>query len=222
MDVNRQPAAGGMPRVLLEDRAWLVVDKPAGLLTVPGRLPEHRDCVITRIQRRFADALVVHRLDQVTSGVLLLARGKAAHRALSMQFERRQVDKRYQALVEGIVEADAGTVELPLRCDWPNRPRQMVDFDAGKPALTRWHVLARDPVARRTRMALAPVTGRSHQLRVHMAGIGHPIVGDVFYGAAEAGRTCLHACGLAFDPPHGGARVCVESPVPFDDVLPLG
>lgn len=202
-------------QVHLEDPALLVVEKPAGLLSVPGRLPEHRDCVITRVQQVFGDALVVHRLDQVTSGLLLLARGKQAHRALSMLFERRHVDKRYVALVEGIVEADAGEIDLPLICDWPNRPRQMVDTEQGKPSLTRWQVLARDPAAGQTRLLLEPITGRSHQLRVHLASIGHPIVGDAFYGAAPAARVCLHANRLGFAHPLDDRRIEVESPTPF-------
>ena len=202
-------------QVRFEDAAVLVVEKPPGLLCVPGRLPANRDCVISRVQDVFPDALTVHRLDQVTSGLLLLARGKDAQRALSMQFERRTVEKRYQALVQGMVVDDAGEIDLPLICDWPNRPRQMVDHAAGKPALTRWRVLARDPERGLARIELEPVTGRSHQLRVHMAELGHPIVGDAFYGARPAARVCLHACALAFTHPLDGRRIALESAVPF-------
>lgn len=193
----------------------LVVEKPAGLLSVPGRLPENQDCVIARLQQVYPDALTVHRLDQVTSGLMLYARGKQVQAALSMQFEKRQVGKRYEALVQGLVEDEAGEVALPLICDWPNRPRQIVDFEVGKPALTRWQVIERDTVAQRTRVALEPVTGRSHQLRVHMASLGHPIVGDVFYGAAPAERVALHACALAFMHPDFGQPMRLGSPAPF-------
>lgn len=192
-----------------------MVEKPAGLLSVPGRLPENQDCVIARLQQVYPDALTVHRLDQVTSGLMLYARGKQVQAALSMQFEKRQVGKRYEALVQGLVEDEAGEVALPLICDWPNRPRQIVDFEVGKPALTRWQVIERDTVAQRTRVALEPVTGRSHQLRVHMASLGHPIVGDVFYGAAPAERVALHACALAFMHPDFGQPMRLGSPAPF-------
>lgn len=197
------------------DAHLLVAEKPAGLLSVPGRLPENQDCVIARLQQVYPDALTVHRLDQVTSGLMLYARGKPMQAALSGLFERRQVDKRYEALLEGMLAEDAGEVALPLICDWPNRPRQIVDFALGKPALTRWRVLERDAVAGRTRVALEPVTGRSHQLRVHMASLGHPIVGDVFYGAAPAERVALHACELAFVHPESGQPMRLLSPAPF-------
>lgn len=187
------------------DEHLLVVDKPAGLLSVPGRAPENRDCLVSRLQSAYPDALTVHRLDQVTSGLVVFARGAAMQRALSMLFERREVEKRYEALVEGVVEADAGEIDLPLICDWPNRPRQKVDFDIGKPSLTRWRVLARDARTARTRLALEPLTGRTHQLRVHLASIGHPIVGDAFYGASPAARVCLHAARLGFSHPATGA-----------------
>ena len=197
------------------DDALLVAEKPAGLLSVPGRLPEKQDCVIARLQGLYPDALTVHRLDQVTSGLLLYARGKAVESALSVQFQQRQVGKRYQAVVEGVLEEDAGAVELPLIVDWPNRPKQRVDLEQGKPALTRWQVLARDPDARRTRVELEPVTGRSHQLRLHMASLGHPIVGDVLYGAAQAARVHLHACQLQFTHPRSGQHMRFDSAVPF-------
>lgn len=197
------------------DAQLLVAEKPTGLLSVPGRLRENQDCVIARLQQVYPDALTVHRLDQVTSGLMLYARGKPMQAALSGLFERRQVDKRYEALLEGTLAENAGEVALPLICDWPNRPRQIVDFALGKPALTRWRVLERDAVAGRTRVALEPVTGRSHQLRVHMASLGHPIVGDVFYGAAPADRVALHACELAFVHPQSGQPMRLLSPAPF-------
>lgn len=197
------------------DDALLVAEKPAGLLSVPGRLPENQDCVIARLQAQYPDALTVHRLDQVTSGLLLHARGKAVESALSVQFQQRQVGKRYEAVVEGVMVDDAGAVDLPLIVDWPNRPRQRVDLTLGKPALTRWQVLARDPDLQRTRVALEPVTGRSHQLRLHMASLGHPIVGDVLYGAAPAARVHLHACHLQFVHPLSGQGMRFDSPVPW-------
>ncbi|QDH69508.1 pseudouridine synthase [Marilutibacter alkalisoli] len=197
------------------DEHLLVAGKPAGLLSVPGRLPENRDCVISRLQVSYPDVLTVHRLDQVTSGLMVFARGKMLQSALSSMFERRQIDKRYEALVEGLVEGEAGEVELPLICDWPNRPRQKVGFEAGKHALTRWRVLQHDTGSGRTRLELEPVTGRSHQLRVHLASIGHPIVGDSFYGAAEAPRVCLHASRLSFMHPVEGVRLEFASAAPF-------
>lgn len=197
------------------DDALLLAEKPAGLLSVPGRAEENRDCVVARLQAIYPDALTVHRLDQVTSGLLLHARGKAMQAALSAQFERRQVGKRYEALVQGLVEGEGGEIALPLRCDWPNRPKQMVDFELGKPALTRWRVVARDAATQRTRVELEPVTGRSHQLRLHLSSIGHPIVGDVMYGAAPAARVCLHARSLAFVHPRSGQALAFESPAPF-------
>ena len=163
----------------------------------------------------YPDALTVHRLDQVTSGLLLHARGKDMQAALSMQFEQRQVGKRYEAVVQGLLEGEAGEVDLPLIVDWPNRPKQMVDHERGKSALTRWRVLARDAVAQRTRVELEPITGRSHQLRLHMASIGHPIVGDVLYDAAPAQRVHLHARTLQFIHPLTREALAFESPVPF-------
>ena len=202
-------------RVLHADAHAVVVEKPAGLLSVPGRLPENKDCVVSRLQVQFADAFTVHRLDQVTSGVMLFARGKAMQSALARLFERREVAKRYEALVEGLMEDGEGRIDLPMICDWPNRPRQKVDYVAGKPALTHWRVLERDVTAMRTRVQLEPVTGRSHQLRLHMASIGHPIVGDAFYGAQASSRVCLHATGLAFLHPVTAESMHWSSPAPF-------
>lgn len=197
------------------DDALLVAEKPAGLLSVPGRLPENQDCLVSRLQARHADVLTVHRLDQVTSGLMLYARGREVQAALSTQFEQRRVGKRYEAVVEGMIEDDGGEIALPLVCDWPNRPKQKVDHAHGKPALTRWRVLAREAAARRTRVELEPVTGRSHQLRLHMASLGYPIVGDVLYGAAAAARVHLHACRLAFVHPLTGEAMAFASPCPF-------
>ena len=203
-------------QVLAVDEALIIVCKPAGLLSVPGRLPENKDCLMTRLQAEFADALTVHRLDQVTSGLMVFARSKAAQAQLSAQFAQRLVHKRYTAWVEGHVLHDSGSIDLPLICDWPNRPRQKVDFVDGKPALTHWRVLERSQTAApRTLLELTPVTGRSHQLRLHLATIGHPIVGDDFYGAQAAARVCLHASELGLSHPSTGVAMQWQSAAPF-------
>lgn len=198
--------------------AWLlVVEKQPGLLSVPGRLAEHHDSVAARVQLQFPDARIVHRLDQVTSGAMVLALDADTHRVLSKAFAARQVGKRYEALVEGEVDGESGEIDLPLIADWPNRPRQKIDPVDGKPSHTRWSVVERGTREGRpsTRLALEPTTGRTHQLRVHLAAIGHPIVGDVFYGAAPASRVCLHAAGIAFAHPATGQQIEFVSPVPF-------
>jgi len=197
------------------DQSLVVAEKPAGLLSVPGRLEENKDCLVTRLQQHYPDVMTVHRLDQVTSGVMLYARGKAMQIALSKQFEQRQVSKRYEALVQGLVEGESGEIDLPLICDWPNRPKQMVSVELGKPSLTRWRVLARDAAAQTTRVELEPVTGRSHQLRLHLASMGHPIVGDVMYDAQPAVRVCLHARRLGFVHPLTGVALEFVSECPF-------
>lgn len=196
---------------------WLIVaDKPAGLLSVPGRGPERADCLVARVQREYPDALTVHRLDMSTSGLLLLARGPEVHRELSKYFRERVVDKEYVAVVAGLLASDSGEVDLPMIVDWPNRPRQKIDFDIGKPSLTRYRVLARDAVAQTTRVALEPVTGRSHQLRVHMASLGHPILGDELYGdESSAPRLLLHAAKLGFVHPSTAERMEFDVPAPF-------
>lgn len=196
---------------------WLIVsDKPAGLLSVPGRGPERADCLVARVQREYPDALTVHRLDMSTSGLLLLARGPEVHRELSKYFRERVVDKEYVAVVAGLLANDSGEVDLPMIVDWPNRPRQKIDFEIGKPSLTRYRVLARDEAARTTRVALEPVTGRSHQLRVHMASLGHPILGDELYGdESSAPRLLLHAAKLGFIHPSTAECMDFHAPVPF-------
>jgi len=199
------------------DEALLAVDKPAGLLAVPGRGPGKQDCVAARVQRVFGDAQVVHRLDEATSGVMLFGRGPDLQRALSLAFAQRRVGKRYEAIVHGHPAADAGCVDLPLSADWPRRPRQRVDLEHGKPSRTDWRVMARDPVRRRARLSLEPLTGRSHQLRVHLSALGHPIVGDALYGhdADTEPRLLLHACELRLAHPVTGAALALSSPVPF-------
>ena len=205
--------------ILYLDRHCIVAIKPAGLLSVPGRGPQNGDCLARRIQSRLDDALVVHRLDMATSGLIVFARGIDAQRRLSASFERRDVDKRYVAVVAGRLADDAGAIELPLIADWPNRPKQKVDEQHGKAALTHFRVLARDPGCDTTRVELRPVSGRSHQLRVHLQAIGHPILGDALYAPPavreRATRLLLHAAALRFPHPATGGRVEVESPAPF-------
>ncbi len=193
------------------DAHLLVLDKPQGLLSVPGRTEP--DCLSARAQALWPDALVVHRLDQATSGLFVMARGAQAQRRLGRAFETRRVHKTYLAVVEGSLADDAGEVTLPLAADWPNRPRQQVDALHGRPALTRWRVLRRR--ADRCLVELQPVTGRSHQLRVHLQAIGHPIVGDDLYGTAGP-RLLLHATALALSHPEHGRPVHLHSPAPFD------
>jgi tRNA pseudouridine32 synthase/23S rRNA pseudouridine746 synthase len=194
------------------DEHLLVLDKPAGLLSVPGRLEP--DCLSAHAQALWPDARVVHRLDQATSGLFVMARGASAQRRLSLAFEKRRVAKTYEAVVEGLLAEDGGSIDLPLIVDWPNRPRQVVDHARGKPALTHWRVLARG--AGRSRLALQPVTGRSHQLRVHLQAIGHPIVGDDLYGKAGP-RLLLHASALTLPHPADDRPAHFESVVPFAD-----
>jgi tRNA pseudouridine32 synthase / 23S rRNA pseudouridine746 synthase len=211
MSVYLPPPAGQLP-VIFADDFLIVANKPTGLLSVPGRGDDKQDCLATRVQAEFADALIVHRLDMSTSGLLVLARGEAMQRHFFKLFRERQVDKRYLAVVAGQVADDSGEIDLPLICDWPNRPRQKVDFEIGKPSLTRFRVVDRDPQADTTRLALEPVTGRSHQLRVHLAALGHPILGDDLYGGEATGRAerlLLHAIDLAFIHP------ATQQPVEF-------
>ncbi|MDV6332727.1 pseudouridine synthase [Asticcacaulis sp. 201] len=204
------------PNVIFADDYILVAEKPAGLLSVPGRLPENKDCLVTRLQAQYPDALTVHRLDMATSGLMVFARGADAHRALSQAFADRRVAKRYIAVVAGQLEGD-GEVDLPLITDWPNRPRQMVDRAIGKPSLTRYRAVAQGDGT--SRVDLEPITGRSHQLRVHMMAIGHPIIGDVFYAPPDAqamsDRLLLHAQSLALPHPRTGAALEFQSQAPF-------
>jgi len=201
------------------DDHCIVAVKPAGLLSVPGRGVDGADCLAARVQARHADALVVHRLDMATSGIVVFARGATAQRRLSMAFAARQVEKTYVAVVAGLIAGEAGEIDLPLLADWPNRPRQIVDRVRGKPSLTRYRVLQRDVARDRTRVELRPVTGRSHQLRVHLQALGHPIVGDALYApaAVQAGadRLLLHASALRFVHPDSGVLLGFASAVPF-------
>lgn len=205
------------PTILYRDDFILIAEKPSGLLSVQGRAVEHKDSLQTRLQVEYEDLRIVHRLDMDTSGLMVVALGLEAQRQLSRQFEKKTVEKTYIALVEGKVKEKTGSVDLPLRCDWPNRPLQMVDPVEGKKALTHWHVLSQEE--EKTRLQLTPVTGRSHQLRVHCAAIGHAILGDRFYGSPEGQvkekRLCLHAQTLKFSHPITGQSLSFDSPCPF-------
>ncbi len=208
-----------MPPLVHVDDALIAADKPADLLSVPGRGPQNADCVAARLQSVYSDALIVHRLDMATSGLIVFGRGAAVQRALSIAFAERQVAKTYVAVVAGLVQQDAGEIDLPLIADWPNRPRQMVDAVRGKPSRTRWRVLSRDVERRCTRVELEPVTGRSHQLRVHLQAIGHPILGDTLYAppalAGASPRLLLHASRLQLAHPTGGHALDLLSAPPF-------
>jgi tRNA pseudouridine32 synthase / 23S rRNA pseudouridine746 synthase len=209
----------GSVEIVHADAHCLVALKPAGLLSVPGLGVNGNDCFAARVQAEFADALVVHRLDMATSGLMLFARGAPAQRSLSIAFAARAVHKRYVAIAAGRMSEEHGEIDLPLAADWPNRPRQKVDRAAGKPSLTRWRVLARDAAADTTRLALEPITGRAHQLRVHLLAIGHPIVGDALYAPADvlarSTRLLLHASALSFAHPASGEQLAFESAAPF-------
>lgn len=182
----------------------MVVNKPAGLLSVPGRLEQHKDSLLTRIQQGFPQAESVHRLDMATSGVIVFALNKAVERELKRQFREREPKKSYVAQVWGQPQPESGAITLPLICDWPNRPKQKVCFDSGKIAHTDYQVLAYLP-ENSARVGLIPVTGRSHQLRVHMMAMGHPILGDEFYAHQQArtlaDRLLLHAESLTITHP---------------------
>jgi tRNA pseudouridine32 synthase / 23S rRNA pseudouridine746 synthase len=205
--------------VLHSDAELLAFDKPAGLLCVPGRGEDKQDCLATRVQARWPDALVVHRLDMATSGIVLMARGAPVQRQLSIDFAERRAEKAYVAVVQGWIDADQGEIDLPLAADWPNRPLQQVDPLNGKASLTRYRVLQRDTAANTSRVELHPVTGRTHQLRVHLLALGHPILGDALYAPpavqAAAPRLLLHAQQLRITHPATGATLSINCAAPF-------
>jgi len=211
------PPPFSQPDLAYHDEYLLVVVKPSGLLSVPGRGPEKADCLVSRLQMAVPGALIVHRLDMETSGLMVLALTVDIHRALSKQFENRAVEKCYIARVDGVPDRAEGRIDLPLIKDWPNRPLQKVDKDAGKPSVTDWRLLARE--AHAARLELTPLTGRTHQLRVHLNAMGHPILGDLLYGTpksrARASRLQLHASTLGFAHPVTGAPLLLQSPAPF-------
>ncbi|WP_210452985.1 bifunctional tRNA pseudouridine(32) synthase/23S rRNA pseudouridine(746) synthase RluA [Pantoea ananatis] len=204
--------------ILYQDAHIIVVNKPSGLLSVPGRLDEHKDSVMTRIQRDYPEAESVHRLDMATSGVIVVALTKAAERELKRQFREREPAKTYVARVWGHPAQEKGMVDLPLICDWPNRPKQKVCFDTGKSAQTDYQVVEYGD-DNSARVALKPITGRSHQLRVHMLALGHPILGDGFYAHPEAkamaDRLLLHAESLTITHPAFGNAMTFRQPADF-------
>ena len=205
--------------ILFEDDDLLAAEKPADLLTTPGRGPDKQDCLIARILQSYPNARVIHRLDMATSGIVMLALNHKAQVAMGKLFERRQIKKDYIAIVDGQLSEQEGDIVLPLICDWPNRPKQKVCFDSGRAAHTQFTSLDYNAALDCSRVRLQPHTGRSHQLRVHMLAIGHPILGDYFYGSdktrAKSKRLLLHAHRLDFVHPFTHARVNIISTVPF-------
>jgi tRNA pseudouridine32 synthase/23S rRNA pseudouridine746 synthase len=208
--------------VVFEDEHILVVSKPHNVLSVPGKGPEKQDCLISRLHEQgFHTARIVHRLDYATSGLMVIGLTAQSHKHLSIQFQDRKTQKRYEAIVAGQPDETQGSIELPLRCDWENRPLQMVDFEQGKPALTHWSVM--EPIHHypisASRIDLTPVTGRSHQLRVHLKAIGHTILGDEFYAEPESkeasDRLLLHAKDLGFFHPISEEWLCFKETPPF-------
>ncbi|RTE85616.1 MULTISPECIES: RluA family pseudouridine synthase [Gammaproteobacteria] len=202
---------------IYRDEDIIVVNKPPGLLTVPGKDIQHKDSVYTRVTTSLPSARIIHRLDMATSGILVMALHKKAQGEMGKQFEKRTVHKTYEAEVLGKLAEHEGMVNLPLRCDWPNRPKQMVDHEEGKPAQTNFKVLSHQTNS--TRVELKPITGRSHQLRVHMLSLGHPILGDRLYGepvaVKQSPRLLLHAREIEFHHPITNEPMCFEIPTPF-------
>ncbi|WP_417493743.1 RluA family pseudouridine synthase [Maricaulis sp.] len=210
------PPAGPLPIVHADDHI-LVLDKSAGLLTVAGNTPELADCLEARVRAQFPTATMIHRLDMDTSGLIVLALNARAHAHIGKQFEKRLTRKAYIAIVQGQMAQATGRIDQPMKSDWPNRPKQHVDPVDGRTAITDWQVL--ETAADHSRLRLTPLTGRTHQLRVHLAWLGHPILGDNLYAPEDAlaasDRLCLHAETLEFRHPDGGAPVRFESPAPF-------
>ncbi|MFZ7282300.1 bifunctional tRNA pseudouridine(32) synthase/23S rRNA pseudouridine(746) synthase RluA [Avibacterium avium] len=204
--------------VIYHDNHILLVNKPSGLLSVPGNQPQYYDSAMSRVKEKYGFCEPAHRLDMATSGILLFAMSKLADKELKRQFREREPKKSYQALVWGHLAQDSGTVNLPLICDWENRPRQKICFELGKSAVTKFEVLQRLP-NNSTRVKLTPITGRSHQLRLHMLALGHPILGDKFYAQPQAKamspRLCLHAQSLQIRHPLTGEIMDFTADVPF-------
>ena len=207
--------------IIKPNKNFLMVNKPAGLLTIPGRHEENKDCLISRLQQHHKSqtATVVHRLDMATSGIMVIALTKAAHRDISKQFELRQTQKHYIAIVDGIVQDDNGVIDKPMIADWPNRPKQKIDYDVGKKAVTEWQVLERDHKNNSTRIKLKPITGRSHQLRLHCLELGHPILGCHLYSLngsqKRAERLLLHAEQLTIIDPKNGKNFTATAACSF-------
>jgi len=207
--------------IIYQDEDIVVLNKPAGLLSVPGREKKHRDSLALRVLRVWPDACVVHRLDLATSGIIILALRKSAQSHIGRQFQQKVIDKTYYARVEGIIVKDSGLIDLPIRCDWENRPRQIVDFEQGKSSQTQWQVIKREKQT--TVVCLTPLTGRTHQLRVHMQALGHAIVGDEFYATVfgkqfSPQRLALHAASITLTHPTSEQRVTFNCSPPFMDI----
>lgn len=212
--------AGAGFETIYADAHLLVLNKPAGLLSVPGKGEDKQDCLSARVQQHYPDALIVHRLDMATSGLMLMARGPAMQTALSKLFEMRKIHKRYVAVVDGQmnIHEDWQLIDLPIALDWPNRPLRIIHTD-GKPSQTRWRALHYDADANATRLELEPLTGRSHQLRVHVKALGHPMLGDALYAPsdvkAKANRLLLDACALRFLHPASGEAMVFDNAPSF-------
>lgn len=206
-----------MDCIVYQDDDLLVLDKPSGLLAVPGRGPDLQDCLSARVQAEFPSTLVVHRLDRDTSGLIVMALNPHAQRELSRQFAERTVEKQYAAVVFGRPEASEGAIELPMRKDFDHPPRHMIDEIAGRPAYTAWRLVAAQQD--RSRLEVRPRTGRSHQIRLHLAALGHPILGDNLYAHPEAltmaDRLMLHAEQLSLEHPSDGRRMTWTVEAPF-------
>jgi len=204
--------------ILFQDEHLLAVHKPAGLLSVPGKGPEKQDCLVSRCVAKFGEIHIAHRLDMSTSGIIIFARSKGAVRAMNQLFAGRDVSKTYIAVVHGLIEQDSGEINAPLMVDWPNRPKQKIDTE-GKPSCTHYQVISRDIKTSTSRVQLTPITGRSHQLRVHMMSLGHPILGDEFYAGDEAfqkaDRLLLHAAKLQFTHPFTQQVLHIDCPPDF-------
>jgi tRNA pseudouridine32 synthase/23S rRNA pseudouridine746 synthase len=208
--------------VIYADSALLVLNKPSGLLCVPGRGPDKQDCLSSRVSEIYPDARIVHRLDMATSGLLLMARGPLYQKMLSQAFAERTIRKRYIAVVDGLLPTQAeewSVIDMPIALDWPNRPLRIIDANNGKPSCTRWRVLRHDAGNQTTRLELEPITGRSHQLRVHLQALRHPILGDVWYGSsgaqAKAKRLLLHASRLELIHPANSQPITFASEPEF-------
>ena len=207
--------------IIYQDDDIVVLNKPYGLLSVPGRGKKHSDSLALRILRVWPNACVVHRLDMATSGIMVLAMRKSAQSHMGRQFQQKVIDKTYYARVEGVISENCGLIDLPIRCDWENRPRQIVDFEQGKSSQTEWKVVKREKQT--TLVRLTPLTGRTHQLRVHMQQIGHPIVGDEFYATyfgkkLSPQRLALHAASITLTHPTTEKRITFNCPAPFSNI----
>jgi len=212
--------------MVFADDHLLVLNKPSGLLSVPGRGEDKQDCLIVRAQSQWPDALTVHRLDMATSGLVVIARGPQVQRTLSQAFALREVHKTYEAVVNGILRSEDSSrtdawhdIQMPLLIDWPNRPKSKIDWDHGKPSHTQWRIKSGPPCESATRVEMKPLTGRTHQLRLHMMAIGHAILGDSLYATSEilakSPRLLLHARELQFRHPITAEWMAFESTVPF-------